>query len=138
LAEKRKTFLPILFVIVLGIVIAFMAHHRRDFKLPELSLCSSPPAPDFRVACVILSKIGDKHLRMGFVVHVEDREHQEALLQKLPMIKHDLLVSANKPEWALWYELRDFDRIRHQLLKVINVHSSKPVQDIYFESFYYD
>jgi flagellar basal body-associated protein FliL len=137
-AEKRKISLSILFVIALGIVIAFMVHHRRDFKLPELSLRSSPRVPDSRVACVVVTKIGDKHLRMGFVVHVDDREHQETLLQKLPMIKHDLLVSANSPEWALCYELRDFDRIRDQILKVINVYSSEPVRDIYFESFYYD
>ncbi|MBN1106111.1 MAG: flagellar basal body-associated FliL family protein [Deltaproteobacteria bacterium] len=138
MAEKRKISLSILFVIVLGALIAFMVLHRRDFKLPELSLRSSPRAPDSRVVCAIVTKIGDKHLRMGFIVHVEDRAHQETLLQKLPMIKHDLLVSANNPEWALLYEIRDFDRIRDRLLTIINDYSDKPVRDIYFESFYYD
>jgi len=137
-AEKKKTSLSIVFVIVLGVVIALMLHHKRDFKLPELALRSSPRVPDSRVECVIVAKIGDKHLRMGFVAHVEDRDHQEILLQKLPMIKHDLLMSANSPEWTLCCELRDFDKIRHQILKVINVYSIEPVRDIYFESFYYD
>lgn len=138
MTEKKKTSLTILFVIVLGVLIALMLHHRRDFKLPELAIRSSSRVPDSRVECVVVAKIGDKHLRMGFVAHVEDKDQQETLLQKLPMIKHDLLMTANRPEWVLCYELRDFDRIRDQVLKVINVYSTEPVQNIYFESFHYD
>lgn len=133
----KKSLLLILIIMGLGIG-SVILYSRRELKIPELSLKSSNSKSDTQVTCVLVARVGERDLRMGFFMPTEDRDQRDDLLQKLPVIKHDILISTGRPEFLSALELRDFDSIREHLLITVNQYAKNPVDDLYFESYYFD
>lgn len=136
--EKKRVFFYIPAATIVVIATCAVLYHRRDLKIPEFSLQPSGRAVENQVGCLLVAKIGDRDLRIGFVMPTEDRHDREALLEKLPVIKHELLMSSDRPELVHSLEQRDFDAIRDHLLNVINRYSSRPVVKLFFESYFFD
>lgn len=125
-------------IATLAIVGSIVLYNRRDLKLPEFSLRPSGRTPDNQVGCLFLTNVGERHLRMGVVMPAKSRENRDDLLQKLPLIRHDLLMSANDPEFIQSLERRDFDAIRDHVLRSVNRHTKNPVDQLFFESYSFD
>lgn len=138
MSEKKRTPFYILMIAALVIAASIVLYNRRDLKIPEFSLKPSGRTPDNQVGCLLVAKVGERHLRMGFVMPAANREDRDDLLQKLPVIKHDLLMSANHPDLVHSLELRDFDAIRNHVLRTVNHHIKRPVDQVFFESYYFD
>ncbi|RJR30515.1 MAG: hypothetical protein C4576_33365 [Desulfobacteraceae bacterium] len=132
-----KSILLILLVIGLGIT-SVIFYSRRELKIPELSLKSSQSKSDSQVDCLLVARLGDRHLRMGFYMPAEDRKQRDDLLKKLPAIKHDLLMSAGRADFLSALEIRDFDSIREYLLETVNLHAREPVDSLFFQNFHFD
>jgi flagellar basal body-associated protein FliL len=66
-----------------------------------------------------------------------DKKQQDDLKGKLEGIKSDFLTNMNQQELAKWIRERNYDAIKAELLKVINTHTNKPVEHIYFDSLIY-
>jgi hypothetical protein len=113
-------------------------YSRRELKIPEISLKPSNSKSDTHVGCLLVTRVGERHLRMSFYVAAEDRKQRDDMLHKLPVIKHDLLMSANRPEFLSALELRDFDLIREHLLMTVNQYAKNPIDHLFFESYYLD
>jgi len=133
----KKALLLILIVIGLGIA-SVMLYSRRELKIPGLSLRSSGSKSETQVECLLVTRVGDRHLRMNFSMPTENRHQRDDLLQKLPAIKNDLLMSANRPEFLSALEFRDFDFIREHLLLIVNQYAKNPVYNLFFESYFFD
>jgi len=133
----KKSILLIMFIIGLGIA-SVMLYSRRELRIPELSLKSSQSKSDSQVDCLLVARLGDRDLRMGFYVPTESRKQRDDLLQKLPAIKHELLMSAGRGDFLSALELRDFDSIREYLLETVNHYAQEPVDSLFFQNFYFD
>ena len=59
------------------------------------------------------------------------------LNQKIDRIKSEMLTNIDQEEMNKWVRDRDYVSIKGELLKVINKHTKKPIENIYFDSFLY-
>ena len=57
--------------------------------------------------------------------------------EKIDRIKSDMITNIDQEQMNKWVKERDFVAIKSELLKVINTHTKKPVEHIYFDSFLY-
>lgn len=125
-------------ILILVIVASVLLYNRKDLKIPEFSSRPSGRTPNNQVGCQIVAKVGERRLRMDLVMAAENRDQRDDLLHKLPAIKHDLLMSASQPDLVPSLELRDFDAIRDHVLRTVNQHTNRPVDQLYFESYSFD
>ncbi len=137
MSTKSRTTFHILIVVTFLMVASVVLYTRKDFKLPEFSFRPSGRA-DNQVGCLLETRVGDRHLRMNLVMGVENREQRDDLLNKIPAIKNELLMSADRPDFIPYLEIRDFDAIRDHVLRTVNRHTRKPVNRLFFESYFFD
>ena len=137
MAEKTNTFIVFFLLLVLAVTVTVMVHCGREIRLMGLQFRNSGQ-PLKNVRCEWLATVGNKQLRMVFSIASEDLAQREALLRKLPRIKHDLQVYSNRTETVSWCEGRDFAAIKSHLLEIVNRHSPRSVKALYIETFYYE
>jgi hypothetical protein len=65
--------------------------------------------------CCLTARIGPKYSRIEFAICWEDQREKEELVKKLPSIRHELSMSATRPDLALAIEQRNFEAIRKHL-----------------------
>jgi len=87
---------------------------------------------------VLFTNIGTKHLRLKLHIPCKDRKQKNDLLRKMPKIKNELIMSMSGDEMELSVKNKDFNAVRKHLLQVFNNHVAKPLEELYFESFFYD
>ena len=88
--------------------------------------------------CIVTARIGTKDLRLKFLIPYKNLKEKEELKKKMPAIKHELLMSADRSDIAQAIEQRNFEGIRMHLLQVVNKFAARPVKELYFESFFFD
>jgi flagellar basal body-associated protein FliL len=92
-----------------------------------------------QVRCSVASTVGGTHyLRMKLAIPCEDRKQRLRLTRNLPRFKNQLTMEMSEPEMKETVKNRDFETIRHHIIKILNTISKKPVSNIYFEGFIYD
>jgi len=92
-----------------------------------------------QVRCFVAGTFDGKHyLRMKLAIPCEDRKQRLQLMHNLPRFKNQLMMEMSQPEIKEAIKNRDFETIRHNIIKILNTISKKPVNTVYFEGFIYD
>jgi hypothetical protein len=60
------------------------------------------------------------------------------ILKKIPKIKHELFMIMSIPEIGLAVEQRDFGVMKKHLLQAVNKFSSRPVETVYIENYFFN
>lgn len=122
----------------LTISIVFLFYQNRErIKLPRiLRHPSQENANDVR--CVLRSTIGPQTLRLTFHIPCRDYKHKQELSRNLPRIHHDLVMTMDRKEVSKSLKKRDFEMVRSHLLNIVNKHTTRPVDHLYFDSFSLD
>ncbi|MFC1823666.1 flagellar basal body-associated FliL family protein [Thermodesulfobacteriota bacterium] len=139
-SEKRNILVSFLIFGTIISIFLLAYRFREDIKIPELLVPLVDGArPSGRyVKAILVSRIGEKDLRLKLLLPCADKQHQVELMQKMPRIKNSFLQSADHPNFAEPFDRRDFKEIKKFLLKVVNNVSDRPVKDVYFENFFYN
>jgi flagellar basal body-associated protein FliL len=77
------------------------------------------------------------YLMLEMAIPYENKTQYADLSQKIDKIKSDMLTDIDQKAMNKWVEERDFDAIKSELLNVINKHTKRPIEHIYFDSFLY-
>jgi flagellar basal body-associated protein FliL len=127
-------------IALIAICITVFIYHDGKVNLQNLSMLKpkqGKTAPQY-VKCQLFSNLGAKdYLMLEMAIPYRDKEQQADLKGKLDQIKSDFLTNINHQNMAKWIQERDYDAIKAELLKVINAHTQKPVEHIYFDSLIY-
>jgi flagellar basal body-associated protein FliL len=127
-------------IALIAICVTIFIYHDEKVNLKNLSMLkpkAGKTAPQY-VKCQLFSNLGAKdYLMLEMAIPYRDKEQQTDLKGKLDQIKSDFLININQQKMAKWIQERDYDAIKGELLKVINTHTQKPVEQIYFDSLIY-
>lgn len=131
----------LLLITLLGILVTTMVLSHRfrkelDFKRIPLIFQSSHRKTVNQVRCLLVTNLQTDDLRFQISIPCENARQKKELYKIMPKIRHELLMSMNRPEIALEVKERKFEDFRSYLLNVINSVSPKPIKEIYFESFF--
>ena len=77
------------------------------------------------------------YLMLEMAIPYENKTQYADLSQKIDRIKSDMLTDIDQKAMIKWVEERDFAAIKSELLNVINKHTKRPIEHIYFDSFLY-
>ena len=77
------------------------------------------------------------YLMLEMAIPYENKSQYADLSQKIDRIKSDMLTDIDQKAMIKWVEERDFAAIKSELLNVINKHTKRPIEHIYFDSFLY-
>jgi flagellar basal body-associated protein FliL len=125
---------------LIAICVAVFIFQDDKVNLQNLSMLTpkhGKTAPHF-VKCRLFSNLGAKdYLMLEMAIPYRDKEQQADLTGKLEGIKSDFLTNVDHRKLAKWIHQRDYDAIKAELLKVINTHTKKPIDHIYFDSLIY-
>jgi flagellar basal body-associated protein FliL len=125
---------------LVAICVAVLIFHTENVDLQNLSMLKPKQGKTASryVKCRLFSNLGAReYLMLEMAIPYRDKEQQADLKGKLQGIKSDFLTNMNQREMARWVKERDYDAIKAKLLKVINTHTKKPVEHIYFDSLIY-
>lgn len=135
--KKGNIYISLLIIVFFCTLSLVVYHFRKEIHIPELTL--EPVGQGGQnVSCILVTSVGGKSLRIGFSIPSADAHQKEHLEKELPRIKSDLLLSVDAPDLISLYKDRDFPAIKGHLLRAVNRYSERPVETIYFESFFYD
>jgi len=91
------------------------------------------------IRCTFIATIQNSHhLRMQLLVPYKDRKHWIEIKEALPKVKNDFILAINQEGMEDIVRRRDFEVIRSLLLKTFNQNLTRPVDNVYFENFFYD
>lgn len=136
-SSRGHSLVYLLLVFFFAALVATIYYFHEEIKIPNLTLQPLKHEGE-KVKCVLVTTVGNKNLRISFSIPSKDKRQREVLLQEIPRIKHELLISIDDPDIKSTFENREFASIRSHLVRVINKHLDQPVDTIYFDSFYYD
>ena len=89
--------------------------------------------------CTFISTVHNSHyLRMQLAVPYKDRKHWIEIKKVLPRVKNEFILAINQEGMEEIVRDRDFEAIRSLLLRTFNQNLRRPVDNIYFENFFYD
>ena len=128
-----------LYIIVLCIVVAFWVL-KENLHVPS-EIFQLPGVGTLRgtVRCTLISPVGKSHyLRMELAIPYKDRTQWMDIREALPPFKHDFMLSMENSGIKAIVQKRDFETLRAHLLRLLNRHVKKPVEQVYFESFFLD
>lgn len=137
MVDKTNRLITSLLIIFLCSLVVVLYHYRKEIHIPEFILNPNRSSGQ-NVSCAFVTTVGSKSLSIGFAIPAGDRRHKERLMQMIPKIQHELLLTANERDLITLYEQRDFDTLKTHLLTVVNSQVSPPVKNLYFESFDYN
>ena len=78
--------------------------------------------------------------RLGIVmsIPVEHEDQRKDILHNYPKLKNDFLMKVEPKEMNGWVEERNYKAIRKKFLEILNGILEKPIEKVYFDSFFYD
>lgn len=98
--------------------------------LPKISMPEMGSRPE-RVGAIVYQfscPIGDRHyVRFKLSVPFKDNKEKADLMRKLPKIKHQLLISGNRPDVAESIERKDIDTLKQHILKGVHDITGVPI-----------
>ena len=80
----------------------------------------------------------DGRLSIVMSIPVEHDDQRRDIWQNYSKLKNDLLVKVEPKEMKGWVEERNFKAIREKFLEILNGILEKPIDKVYFDSFFYD
>jgi flagellar basal body-associated protein FliL len=136
---KSLTIALSVFVLIAICVVAFI-HHNEKINFQNISMLRHKKDKNGSnyIKCQLYSNLGtENYLTLEMAIPYENKTQHTDLNQNLDRIKSDMLTNIDQKEMNKWVKERDYDAIKGELLKVINKHTQKPIEHIYFESFIY-
>jgi flagellar basal body-associated protein FliL len=131
----------VLIIGVIGASVWFVYGDKADIHWPDIRIkrLTGTEAGTETVACKVVSNMGTNGLllRFNMVIPCEDKDQKADLTKQMSRVKSDLLVHLDQAEMARWVRERNFESIKSELLKIVNRHSKRPVNEIFFDSFNY-
>ena len=120
-------------------VVIFNRHYRDRFSLPTISMdkFKSKGSPTNNLTVQTVSNVGRYVVSFDMTIPCSNKSQQAALKRKLPRIKSDFLIYLNNSDMEEYVRERNFVNIKANLLHVVNMHTDKPVQQIYLTKFNY-
>ena len=78
--------------------------------------------------------------RLGIVmsIPVDHEDQRQDILENYPKLKNAFLMKVEPKEMNGWVEERNYNAIRRKFLEILNGILEKPVEKVYFDSFFYD
>jgi len=134
----RKTFTTILIIGLSVLCIGLLDHYKADINLSKISVKKNKKNNGYsrHLKYTMVSNIGEGNiLKMEMAIPYENMEQRIDLRRKMKKIKNDILVTFDQKEMEEWVEQRNFEAIKSKYLAIINQHTKKPVEDLYFASF---
>ena len=74
-------------------------------------------------------------LSITYYIPCESIEQRQQLLNTLPGIKNDLIISLSRPEMVHCIEHRDFKKIKKHFMIIINKYTKKNINKLYMTHF---
>ena len=127
------------FVLIIICVAAFI-HHNEKINFQKISMLRQKNNKNGSnyLKCQLLSNLGaQNYLLLEMAIPYENNTQYADLNQNMDRIKSDMLTNIDQEQMNKWVKERDFVSIKGELLKVINKHTKKPVEHVYFDSFLY-
>jgi len=139
--NKGKFLAIVLSVFVLiAICVAAFLHHNEKINFHNISMLKSKKDKNGSnyIKCQLFSNLGNQnYLMLEMAIPYENKTQYTDLNQKIDRIKSDMLTNIDQEEMNKWVKERNYVAIKSELLKVINKHTKKQIEHIYFESFLY-
>jgi flagellar basal body-associated protein FliL len=140
--DNKGRFLAIVlsvFVLIVICVTAFIYHNEKmNFQNISMLRQKKDKGGLKYLKCQLMSNLGTQnYLMLEMAIPYENKTQYADLNQKIDRIKSDMLTNIDQEEMNKWVEERDYVAIKGELLKVINKHTKKPIEHIYFDSFLY-
>ena len=130
--------LSIFLLFATGYVVLFHHNEKIDFKKISMLKQETDENGSNYIKCQLFSNLGTQnYLMLEMAIPYENQTQYEELNQKIDRIKSDMLTNIDQEDMSKWVKERDFTTIKGELLKVINKHSNKTIENIYFDSFLY-
>jgi flagellar basal body-associated protein FliL len=136
---KGSTLVLSVFVMI-AICVAIYIFRAENVHLQNLSMLKPKQGKTTSqyVKCRLFSNLGtNDYLMLEMAIPYRDKDQQADLKGKLGSIKSDFLTNINQRKMEKWIQERDYDAIKAELLKVINTHTKKRIEHIYFDSLIY-
>jgi flagellar basal body-associated protein FliL len=136
---KGSTLVLSVFVMI-AICVAIYIFRAENVHLQNLSMLKPKQGKTTSqyVKCRLFSNLGtNDYLMLEMAIPYKDKDQQTDLKGKLESIKSDFLTNINPQKMEKWIQERDYDAIKAELLKVINTHTKKRIEHIYFDSLIY-
>ena len=126
--------------VLIAICIAAFIYHNEKLNFHNISMLKPKKDKDGSnyIKCQLFSNLGNQnYLMLEMAIPYENKTQYTDLNQKIDGIKSDMLTNIDQEEMNKWVKERNYVAIKSELLKVINKHTKKPIEHIYFESFLY-
>lgn len=135
-----KRFIAILVIGLLVLGAGVLNYYKAEIIISKLSLrptkTKNKNAYSRYVKSTVISNIGGQNiLKFEMAIPYENVEQRRDLKRKMKKIKDDFLVHIEQRKMEEWVKQRDFEAIRNEYLKIINKHTDKPIENLYFKSF---
>jgi flagellar basal body-associated protein FliL len=127
------------FVLIAICAVAFI-HHNEKINFHNISMLKQKKDKNGSnyIKCQLFSNLGNQnYLMLEMAIPYENKTQYTDLNQKIDRIKSDMLTNIDQEEMNKWVKERNYVAIKSELLNVINKHTKKPIEYIYFESFLY-
>lgn len=135
---KKSGIFLFLALLVAGSWLSLNYRDELRVSLMHLSKTLNVLHPRDQVRCYVASTIdGKHHVRMRLAIPCTDRKQQIFLTRNLPRFKNQLMMKMSQPEMQRAVRNRDFETLRHQVIKILNSISKRPITHVYFEGFLY-
>jgi flagellar basal body-associated protein FliL len=135
---KKSGIFLFLALLVAGSWLSWNYRDELRVSLMHLSKTLNVLHPRDQVRCYVASTIDGKHyVRMRLAIPCTDRKQQIFLTRNLPRFKNQLMMKMSQPEMQRAVRNRDFETLRHQVIKILNSISKRPITHVYFEGFLY-
>ena len=134
----RKTLTTILVIGLSVLCIGILNHYKADINISKISIKNTKKDDGYsrHLQYSMVSNIGKGNiLKIKMAIPYENMEQRIDLKRKMKKIKNDILVSFDQKEMEEWVEQRNFEAIKSKYLAIINQHTDKPVEDLFFASF---
>lgn len=132
----------VLFLVGILIVVsfAFLKYHKKiEFSFMHFKKALTGNSSEGEVRCFISTNIEGRHyLRLKIAIPCENRNQRLEVTRNLPRFKNELLMEMSDPRMKQAIERRDFETLRHRLVKILNSFTEQRVTNIYFEGFSYN
>ena len=139
--HKGRSLAMVLAVFVLiAICVVVFIHHNEKINFHNISMLRQKQDKNGSnyIKCQLFSNLGNQnYLMLQMAIPYENKTQYTDLNQKIERIKSDMLTNIDQEEMNKWVKERNYVAIKSELLKVINKHTKKPIEHIYFESFLY-
>ncbi len=135
-----KSLIAILVVGLLVLGAGVLNHYKEEITISKLSLSQRKTKKKDEYAryvkSTVISNIGGHNiLKLEMAIPYEKVEQRRDLKRKMKKINDDFLIHIEQRKMEEWVKQRDFAAIKNAYLKIINKHTDKPIENLYFASF---